>query len=215
MGQQDWYRRTTWTRRDQDEFAARLARSRSAFNKAQYLRIQALSLQQAGGRGRLLAALSLLDELVGLYPDELSLGTALMQRAECLEQLGRTDEAIDAYRGSLDAQRANPTVRDGAYLGYAALVVTRLRRLDLYVEVLAVLEEFGGGEVFPVQQYRYNALRAFILSELGRYLEAREAAILALAASAKKESPFRYHRGLGIVTNPEVVLQKRLERIAR
>jgi len=215
MGQQDWYRRTTWTRRDQDEFAARLARSRSAFNKAQYLRIQALSLQQAGGRGRLLAALSLLDELVGLYPDELSLGTALLQRAECLEQLGRTDEAIDAYRGSLDAQRANPTVRDGAYLGYAALVVTRLRRLDLYVEVLAVLEEFGGGEVFPVQQYRYNALRAFILSELGRYLEAREAAILALAASAKKESPFRYHRGLGIVTNPEVVLQKRLERIAR
>jgi hypothetical protein len=37
MPEVEWFRRTTWTDRDRDEFNARLSRSRGIGNKAQYL----------------------------------------------------------------------------------------------------------------------------------------------------------------------------------
>jgi hypothetical protein len=40
----DWYRRKTWTAEDREEFFTRLRRSRGAFHKAQYARIQAFEL---------------------------------------------------------------------------------------------------------------------------------------------------------------------------
>ena len=41
MASGDWYRNNDWNDTIETEFEARLKRSRGAFNKAQYLRIQA------------------------------------------------------------------------------------------------------------------------------------------------------------------------------
>lgn len=48
MGRDDWYRRTTWTSEDAEAFFDRLNRSRGLESKAQYVRIQALDLEEAG-----------------------------------------------------------------------------------------------------------------------------------------------------------------------
>ena len=73
MGRHDWYRRTTWSQTDREAFHARLKRSRSEEGKAQYLRIQALHLQETGDPERIAAAVELLDELLAKYPDTLGM----------------------------------------------------------------------------------------------------------------------------------------------
>ena len=46
MSKDDWFRRTTWSDEDERAFFARLVRSRGIFRKAQYLRIQAVTLRK-------------------------------------------------------------------------------------------------------------------------------------------------------------------------
>jgi hypothetical protein len=67
VADESWYRRRTWTDEDRAGFFARLRRSRSGFHKAQYCRIQAYELQQAGNYH---AALELLDLLMKEWPDD-------------------------------------------------------------------------------------------------------------------------------------------------
>jgi tetratricopeptide (TPR) repeat protein len=101
------------------EFDARLARSRGADRKAQYLRIQATHLFEAGQPHLTRAALALVDRLIAEFPDPFQLAPALALRAEALVDLGRTDEALQTYERALNARRAFPQVGDDGYLGYA------------------------------------------------------------------------------------------------
>lgn len=105
MGREDWYRRTTWTAEDQRDFFDRLKRARGTYNKAQYLRIQALYLQQSGFYAD---AVHLLNLLQTDYPDESQLAAALLQKAECLCAIGDRPGAFDAYADALAAQRRYP-----------------------------------------------------------------------------------------------------------
>jgi hypothetical protein len=128
--------------------------------------------------------------------------------------LGRTDEALAAFRAALAAERSQPNVHTLAYLGFAELVLAHDRR-ELYPEALATLDEFGTDEVFPATQYRSAASRALLHEALGDPTRARQCAALALAAAAKTESPFRYHRKLGLVESADSKLQAQLQRLAR
>ena len=123
MNSHEWFRRTTWSATDRDEFLARLKRSRTHFQKSQYLRIQAGHLQDIGTEPMLRAARELLDLLIAEYPDRSQLSLAFQQRAQCLSDLGDYDEAIDSYRKSFDAQREARNVRPMAYLDFGELVV--------------------------------------------------------------------------------------------
>jgi tetratricopeptide (TPR) repeat protein len=177
------------------------------------LRIQALYLQELGSDEMLTAALELLDELLNQYPDHFSVGTALFQKARCLEALARQNEALQVYRDSLTYQREHPGVRDSAYLGFGELVL-KLGRADLLQEALRALQEFGANELFPADAYRSNAIRALAFDQLGHHAEARLAARVALAASEKTESPFRYHKKLGLVHDANTAIQERLRDLA-
>lgn len=88
----DWFRRSSWTARDREEFDARLQRSRGPANKAQYLRIQALHLAEAGLHT---AAIDLLDKLLREFPCRTELASAHQQRAESLAKLRQPDAAFD------------------------------------------------------------------------------------------------------------------------
>ena len=103
------------------------------------------------------------------YPETSQLSSAWHQRGQCLVDLGRHHDAIEA------------------------------------------LEEFGGGEVFPVSVYRHAVTRALIADAMGERATARGYAQQALAAAAKDESPFRYHRKLGLVrfVDPDVLAKLR------
>ena len=67
MSKTDWFRRTAWSDADREDFNARLKRSRGEGNKAQYLRIQAVYLAEAGHHHN---AIELLDRLFAEFPQK-------------------------------------------------------------------------------------------------------------------------------------------------
>lgn len=209
----EWFRRTTWTEQDRAEFFARLKRSRSVFHKAQYLRIQAAHLCQVGDTPCLRAALDLVDLMLAEYPDTAQLAAAHAQRATCLVALGERAAALVAYRNAVDTERRVRGIRPGAYIGFAELVV-ELERDDLYAEVLSLLNEHASDEPFPLQRYRSSAVRAFIAERQGRHAEAQGHALAALDAAAETQSPMRYHRSLGLVTDRDSTAYARLLALA-
>ena len=208
----DWFRRTDWTPRIEAEFFARLRRARPG-NRPQYLAVQAGELAKAGGERRLRKALELLDLVVAHYPTYFDLTTIYWIRGQCLAGLGKVDEALDALRKALGVQRDRPNVRTDAYLEFGILVVNHLRR-DLYAQALAALDEFGGRELFPYQQYEAAAIRAAILDARGDADTARAYALRALDAASKTTSGLRYHARLGLVKDSTTSLHGRLKRIA-
>jgi tetratricopeptide (TPR) repeat protein len=213
MPQPEWYRRTTWSATDAEEFQARLRRARGTFHRAQYLRIQALHLEEIGTEPMLRAALGLLEQLISECPDPSQLASAYHQRARCLAELGACDAALEAYRRSFEAQRQVPTLHVDAYRDFGELVVA-LGRSDLYDEVLARDEEFGGNDAFPAHRFQTATTRALIAAERGQREEARRFAEVALGAAAATEAPFRYHRKLGLVRHADPDVLRRLRALA-
>jgi tetratricopeptide (TPR) repeat protein len=213
MGKPEWFRRTTWTERDAAEFDERLARSRGANRKAQCLRIQAVHLFEVGDLSLTRAALGLVDRVIAEFPDPFQLAPALSLRAEALVDLGRPEEALETYGRALEARRAFPQVGDDGYLGFAELVIA-LRRRDLYAAAVAALDEFADRVQFPIEEFRIAACRALVAAERGDSNGARRWAREALAAAAKSESPFRYHRKLGLVRGVDPLAFQRLKTLA-
>ena len=104
---EEWFRRTSWGRDAKEAFCARFKRSRSTFHKAQYLRIQALHLQETRQQPLVEAALDLLAELQTNHPDPSQLAQAHHQRAQCLDILDRTGRSKLSPRSG---PRSTPSV---------------------------------------------------------------------------------------------------------
>src|ERR1017187_3473823 len=100
MSRDEWYRRSTWTTEDEQEFRARLKRARS-FSRPQYLRLQAIHLEQAG---LLDEAIQLLEEVVREYAEDGQIAWVHDHLGSCHEKAGRIDEAIQELRLSIAAQ---------------------------------------------------------------------------------------------------------------
>ncbi|MGN6727140.1 MAG: hypothetical protein ACTHLZ_14560 [Tepidisphaeraceae bacterium] len=189
-------------------FRERFDRSRGSYNKSQYLRIQALYLSQAGLHRD---AINLLDELFDRYPDRSQIASARKQRAECLLSLSRIPEAVDEYRRSLEAERAIPTVKTGAWLDFACLIAFH-GMSQLYDEAANVLDEFSAVSalIFPLQRFQYAAARAFLADARGDTDDARAFAKAALDEASATHSGFRYHPQLGLVNGLDNKLEARL-----
>lgn len=210
MADESWYRRRAWTDEDQAAFFARLRRSRSGFHKAQYCRKQAYELQQAGNFP---AALELLDLLMKEWPDDAQKAAVFHQRAACLENLGDTEGALNAYRSVFDAQRALPSSLTTAHLGFGLLVALSPYP-DLYDEAMSVLDEFASSSTYPVHDFQAATIRALIADSKGEQAEASRQAQLALAAADRTHSGYARHATLGLVTGIEPSLEGRLRQLA-
>jgi tetratricopeptide (TPR) repeat protein len=193
----EWFRRTTWSDADREDFNVRLKRSRGAGNKSQYLRLQAFHLGQAGHHA---GAIELLDRLFVEFPDKIQLAQAHAQKADSLAKLGHIEAAIGEYRASLQAERDYPNVCTNAWLDFGWFVL-EMQLTPLYDEVARVLEEFRkkDGIKFPAIEYRYTAILALLADERGEKEQAREFAKQALAEAAKEHSGLRYHPTVGLV----------------
>ncbi len=209
MGREDWYRRTTWTAEDEQVFFARLGRSRSAGHKAQYLRIQAHYLRGTGEPALVAAALKLLNLAVETYPDAREAGAVYHERGLCLVAQGRIAEALDALRASLKAERGFPNIKTEAYLDFGWLIV-KDQRVAEYPEAAAVLEEFGGRELFPASHYRHHAIRALLAEAAGDREAAAAHARRALDWASRQESGAPYHPTLGLVRSLDPQVHGRL-----
>jgi tetratricopeptide (TPR) repeat protein len=157
--------------------------------------------------------LDLLELLLREYPDPSQVGAAHQQRAQCLAALGRGSDALDEFRRALEAERTHRGIQGYAYLEFAELVLA-LGKKDLYREALSTITDRELTNPFPIAQYRKAAAAAFLCEELGLNSEANVYALDVLAAAAKTESPFRFHRALGVVRVTASELQARLWRLA-
>ena len=214
MSKDEWFRRTSWSASDQAEFFARLKRSRSRYNKAQYLRIQASHLAETSVESQLQAALQLLDQMIAEYPDATTqLAIAHCQRAACFADLGEYDAAIEEYRKALEVQLAHPHSLTTAHTAFAELVVT-LDRRALFPEVLSALDKYDYLDIFPVDVFKGQAARALIAADRGDLVVAQTHAKRALEAASATESGFRYHKTLGLVGFVDPKLTDRLRELS-
>ena len=211
MSSDDWYRRTTWTDEDRVAFNARLERARR-YNRPQYLRIQAVHLADVGNHS---AALEMLTQFLKLDDGSIDLAQAQLQRAEALLATGNEEEAIIAFRASLDAERKRPNVQTEAWLLFPWFIV-EVQNIQLYAEAHDVLTEFSKvrSPSFPISDYRFQCIKAILLAHDGDLTQAKGFAHQALAASNAKHSGYRYHPKLGLVQDTNTTVHERVSRIA-
>jgi tetratricopeptide (TPR) repeat protein len=208
----EWFSRTTWSDADRQEFDARLRRSRGDGSKAQYLRIQAVHLAEAGLH---VPAVELLDRMLSDFPDTLQLAQAHSQKANSLAKLGKIEQAIHEFRTALQAQRDFPNFRTNAWLNFGWFVLEN-NLTDLFAEISNVMQEFWdeSGMEFPLSAYRYLVIQSLLADDRGDTLGATEFARRALSEAQKDHSGFRRHPNVGLVGIERNTFASRLEALA-
>ena len=196
MAQDDWFRNHAWSPAIAKAFFARLARSKDAGKRAQYLRIQAVELISTHKKTLVKVALQLLEKHVQEFTDPYERTQAHAQAAECYALLDNPEQAFQHFRESLEANRLAPHIDCGVTVEFPWLIAN-LRRSDLYDEALGLLPEEAGP--FPVARFKIAATRAVIADDRGAGPEAVKNAYEALEAASATESGLRYHQALGLV----------------
>jgi tetratricopeptide (TPR) repeat protein len=190
----DWYRRTTWTSDDAQDFFAHLDRSRTDIHRAQYLKVQALTLKDAK---QYQAALELVEMALEKFPNRET--TPLLKlRAECLWALGLRDQSLDAYRAAFQAQREQRNILCNVALAFGQAFwdvdngAYRAELLDLLREEVVQPESFG-----PFLEFQYALMFTRLLAGLGDMNAAATWAERALAAQRAKISGLRHYQPVG------------------
>jgi tetratricopeptide (TPR) repeat protein len=162
-GRNDWYRKTTWTSDDAEEFFTNLDRSGTDIHRAQYLKIQALTLRDAK---HFREALELVELAIKRFPHRETTQIRKL-RADCLCALGHRDDAVEAYRFAFEAQRAQRNIDCHVALAFAEAFhdvddgVYRPELLELLREEVAQPWSFG-----PMLEFRYALMFARLFSGL-------------------------------------------------
>lgn len=208
MGRDDWYRNTHWDSATEIAFRTKLARARTS--RPQYLRIQASYLTPNFPK----AALQLIEEYFETG-DKFDVSSAFCTQAEANLALGKKGEAVAAYKQALAWEEEHPQVISTARIDLPTLIAAD-RLSDNYDYALDILTtRFKPMDhQFPITRYKWNGACALIMHEQGQLAEAKEFAERALRAAMETESPFRYHRNIGLVRNTADDFGKRLKRIA-
>lgn len=209
MGKEDWYRNTEWD--DSIESAYRTKLSRSRGMRPQYLQIQASQLAKKYP----VVALGLIDEYFHTYEDFV-VPSAYCTRAEACVSLGMIDEAVSAYKSALEWEKFHPNFITNARIDFPILIVEKKLEAE-YDNALNVLtERFKPSDhSWPSMRYYWNGCCSLITYERGQNSKAREFAERALRAATETESPFRYHRSMGLVKDTADEFGQRLKLIAR
>lgn len=210
----EWYRKQTWTEEDEKDFFAHLARSRTEWNRAQYLFLQAVTLYDTRNEAFFDVVLSLLDRYFNDFPHEQGL------RASCLHLYGRVlydrreyDAALECYREGAYQERKEGSIVSGAWLDYARLTV-QLGRTEQYEEAAGIVLREYASLIFPIQQYRANAVLAIISDYFGDAEQARSYKALAQEAALAEKNALRHNSDIGLVEERDDFLEMGMEKIA-
>jgi len=209
MSKDDWYRNENWNADIEAAFRTKLARSRTS--RPQYLSIQAGYLAERHP----LVSLALIEEYFAT-DDEFEVPTALCTQAAAHLALGNVSEAVAAYKRALELEEYQPNYISTARLDLPTLVAGHRIAHEYHFALAILADRFKASDLqFPSHRYYWNGANALIAYEIGNTVEARDFAERALLAAAKTESPFRYHRTIGLVGETEDDFGNRLKRIAK
>jgi len=164
----DWYRRKTWTKKDEEEYFAKLGRARKD-GRAQYLRVQAIELIETKDKNLLMVAETLLNKILTDYPDN------RIEKSQTYNSLGEIyklreeyETALEYFQKSLDFEKEFPNVITTAYLNFSEIVV-RAEKTELYGKVENLLTEKINKDTlkFPVQNYIMYSVMTVISEHKG------------------------------------------------
>ncbi len=203
----DWYRNTEWNAEIRDAFMAKLSRARS--QRDQYIAIQAISLANSAPEG----ALELCEFYFDTRKDDFDDVRVRLARATALVALGRVDAAAAAYKDLLAEEAGNDTLKVGGEMEYAVFVAEH-RLTGRYAEVETMLGRPPAATLFPMDGFRWHAVKAVTRAHAGDAAAARQHADLALAEAARTTSGISRHPRLGLVGDSHKDLRERLAAIA-
>lgn len=216
MKPSEWFRQTHWNPEIEAAFEARLCRSRTARNRAQYLRIQGLTLIETRVPELMRIGMRLTLRVLAEYADakfEISQCHHTLGRA--YERLGELESAISSYRKAWEYEKSFPTCITGARLELAKLLVLLGRKADAD-KALAAIDSGSTGlaDFFPRALMTESLVRACVASWRGDPLAASTHARTGLEAAEKTRSPMRYHPNLGLSTSEDAAIIEALKRLA-
>lgn len=206
MAPVEWFRTGDWDESARETFETRLARAR-ADNRAQYLRIKALSLHAAGS---VAAATDLLHRVLEEFPDSLDAAACAELLGDMACEAGAHQEAEHHYRRSLDLSAAQNGTSGEVHVGLAEALLGQGR----HREALDALRSSSVSELTMNRSIcRWNAALAQAAHGAGEREAAMQAAQAALALLDAPDQ-FSRHPGVGRGSlNDETV--KRLRAISK
>ncbi len=208
----DWYRRKTWTQKDEEEFFAKLGRARKD-GRSQYLKIQAIELIETKDKKLLEVAELLLNKMLTEYPDDkLNIGPALQALGDIYKLKEDLDSAISYYKRAIDFEAVFPNVQTQAYLNYSELIV-KTERTEVYKAIEKVLEEKTTGLLFPVEKYKVFSLLAVINKHFGKTEKVKYYENLVEQNANSETSGLRYHKYLGVVKERDSWLDRLIKKM--
>ena len=190
MSNEDWYRNEDWSEEIETAFFAKLKRAR---RKEQYLRIQASTISKTYPD----IALSLLEQYFSLE-DDFDHAQAYCDMASTYLCKGEVENAIDSYAKALDREDVFPNLKTEAYLLYSLKIVEN-KITSMYQTANEILDKNESQLMFPVDYFRWHAVKAIIAGSLGNNEIAIAHAENALDAAQIKKSGLSYHQNLGLV----------------
>jgi hypothetical protein len=120
---QDWYRCESWSEADREQFEAKLRRARPD-NRAQYVRIQGVTLAESADRKGRACAGELLERVIRDYPgDDLQIAMAHADLGRWHAANGRASEAVEHLRSAVALEDAMGNLDTGSDLNLAEVLV--------------------------------------------------------------------------------------------
>jgi tetratricopeptide (TPR) repeat protein len=216
MKPEEWFRRTAWDSEIEAAFEARLRRSRTPCMRAQYLRIQGITLIVTRRTDLTRIGIRLTHRVLAEYADERGqISPCLCALGNAHEQLGDFEEAISFYRKAWTFERDYPNTTTQARLNLAMLIIRLGRKADADEALEAIQPQYHGGTELLVRDVMLKSLvRASVAAWRGDAIAAAEHAKMGLEAAARTRSPLRYHPTLGLVTSEDAAEVEALKRLA-
>jgi tetratricopeptide (TPR) repeat protein len=217
MATDEWFRNTTWDSNIETEFEARLKRSRGAYNKAQYLRIQASYLLDNSDKEIQLVGVRLMDRLIKDFPtEEFSTIFGHEQLGDYYFKTGEFDKAEKHFRlvtehYIIKNTRGGTSATADLKLAETILTANWTEKFD---EAYSICKNFPLDKLtFNSEKYYYAVLTAQICDKLNKKEEAKDFALTAIEISKITEPQFNRHKTVGLVRATEKQLRT-LEQIA-
>ncbi len=217
MATDEWFRNTTWDSNIETDFEARLKRSRGAYHKAQYLRIQASYLLDSVDKPTQVIGVRLMERLIADFPtEEFSTIFGHEQLGDYYLKSGDFDKAAKHFRLVTEhytAKNSRSGTSATADLKLAETILTA-NWADKFDEAYSICKNFPLDKLtFNNEKFYYAVLVAQLCDRLNKKEEAKDFALTAIEISKITEPQFNRHKTVGLVRATDRQLRT-LEQIA-
>jgi len=202
MASDDWFRNNNWNDTIETEFEARLKRSRGAFHKAQYLRIQAGYLLNSSDKNIQVVGLRLMNRMLSDFPtEEFSITLGHEQLGDYYFKTGDLNNAEHYFRIVTDRYKTKNTRSGTSAIADLKLAETILNsdQSNKFEEAYNLCKEHPVDELtFNSDKFYYAELMAHLCDKMNKTDEAKYFAKSALEISKITKPQFSRHKTIGI-----------------